>query len=219
MFGLLGSLAAGAAMGARDASNQSTAAQNALELDQQREQLREHFLNERFNKQRAVDKEDAAAQGLLNQANYERDRANKLADTDAEHKRRLEILGMEESGRNTRLDKQIAAAKKEVSGSTSDKKSPDSITLDNGTEFVPNDADSKNAVNMVKLGLAKNLPEAYQKIYARGFSSQAAGSVQGLTEGAIPTALGMSKNLLNNEQAAPQQNLIKEWNPKTGRFE
>ena len=51
MAGLLGILAAGGAMGARDASNASVRAQNELEISNAREMMREEFLNRRFDKE------------------------------------------------------------------------------------------------------------------------------------------------------------------------
>ena len=62
MVGLLGMLAAGGAMGARDASNASVRAQNELEIGNAREMLREEFLNRRFDRELDVARENAKAQ-------------------------------------------------------------------------------------------------------------------------------------------------------------
>lgn len=201
----LGILAAGAAQGAANASNMNVQAQNQLEMqdvqhgrDLQRDALREEYLNKRFDKEVAINKENAKAAGALRDMEYQRNRADKQVDSESEFKRKLQIEGVKESGRNARADKRIAAMKS-VSGDTGS--SGDAgITLPNGERFVPNDADSKAAANLVKLGLAADIQEGYQKVHALRLSGNAASSIQGLTEGTIPTAMKMSGQLLNGQQ-------------------
>ncbi len=215
-----GILAAGAAQGAANASNMNVQAQNQVEAqdlqhgrDLQRDALREEYLNKRFDKEVSMKREDAKAAGALRDMEYQRNRADKLSDSGIEHDRRLQLEGVKESGRNARADKRIAAMKVngEAGGSGS------GITLPNGEVFTPNDADSKAAANLVKLGLATDIQEGYQKVHALRLSGNAASSIQGLTEGTIPAAMKMSGELLNGQQK--QQSVLKEWNPKTGKFE
>ena len=215
-----GILAAGAAQGAANASNMNVQAQNQVESqnmqhgrDMQRDALREEYLNKRFDKEVSMKREDAKAAGALRDMEYQRNREDKRVDGETEFGRKLQLEGVKESGRNARADKRIAAMK--VNGEAGGGGS--AITLPNGEVFTPNDADSKAAANLVKLGLATDIQEGYQKVHALRLSGNAAGSIQGLTEGTIPTAMKMSGELLNGQQK--QQSVLKEWNPKTGKFE
>ena len=77
MVGLLGMMAAGAAIGARNASNQSVAAQNQLELEQSREQLREEYLNRRFDKELQTAQEMGKQKAAADEVKYQRDSEEK----------------------------------------------------------------------------------------------------------------------------------------------
>lgn len=211
-----GILAAGAAQGAANASNMNVQAQNQVEMqnmqhgrDVQRDALREEYLNKRFDKEVSMKREDAKAAGALRDMEYQRNREDKRVDGETEFGRKLQLEGIKESGRNARADKRLKVDGETGGGSA--------ITLPNGDVFTPNDADSKAAANLVKLGLATDLQEGYQKVHALRLTGNAAGSIQGLTEGTIPTAMKMSGELLNGQQK--QQSVLKEWNPKTGKFE
>jgi hypothetical protein len=214
---MLGILAAGAAQGAANASNMNVQAQNVLEIDQNREALREEYLNRRFDKELAVGRENAKAAGALRDMEYQRNRADKQVDNEAKHKQAIEIEGYRDkrSAANNATRLQAASIRGKASGGESDGGNP--IILPNGQRFVPNDADSKAAANLVHIGAAKDIQEGYQKVYAMKLASPAAGSIQGLTEGMIPAATGMSGQLLNGQQK--EQNVLKEWNPKTRKFE
>lgn len=221
-MGLGGILMAGGAQGLANASNMNVQAQNQVEMqsmqhgrDLERDALREEFLNKRFDKEVAIGRENAKAAGALRDQEYQRNRADKLVDNDAKHKQAIEIEGFKDkrsaASNATRLQAAALRSKGAEGGSGS------SITLPNGEVFTPNDADSKAAANLVKLGLAADLQEGYQKVHALRLSGNAASSIQGLTEGTIPTAMKMSGELLNGQQK--QQSVLKEWNPKTGKFE
>jgi len=190
-----GILAAGAAQGAANASNMNVQAQNQVEIDLQRDALREEYLNKRFDKEVSMKREDAKAAGALRDMEYQRNREDKRVDGETEFGRRLQLEGVKESGRNARADKRIAA--KKVNGEAGS--SGSAITLPNGDVFTPNDADSKAAANLVRLGLATDIQEGYQKVHALRLSGNAVGSIQGLTEGIIPTAMKMSGELLNGQ--------------------
>lgn len=219
----LGILAAGAAQGAANASNMNVQAQNQLEMqdmqhgrDLQRDALREEFLNRRFDKEVAIDRENAKAAGMLRDMEYQRNRADKQVDSEAEFKRRLQLEGMKESGRNARADKRIAAMNASVGGGSP--ASGKGIQLPNGEVFVPTSPEYRLAVDMVKSGVADNLHDAISTVIAKGLVSQSANSIQGLTEGTVPTARSMSGQLLGGQQKQ-EQSVLKEWNPKTGKFE
>ena len=197
-MGLLGMLAAGAGGGIRDASNASVQAQNILEADQAKERLRAEFYDARYNRKRQDQIIDAKSQGLLNQAVYERDRANKLSDSEIEHGRKMEIEGLKESGRNARSRDRINAG----SGATGGGMEGDYITLADGTPFKPNDATSRMAANLVRIKSARDIPHAYEIIFGKDLASQAAGSIGGLTQGMVPEAMNMSRQFLGNRAAS-----------------
>ena len=107
---LLGMLAAGAAMGARDASNNSVRALNEMELararngmEMDREALRMKYEERRYQQQREDAKEAGKAKMQLEEARYQRTRADKLVDRESENKLKLQIEGMKEKGRNDRF--------------------------------------------------------------------------------------------------------------------
>lgn len=118
-MGILGMMVAGGAQGLANASNQNVQAQNQLEMENirgnredQREALRQKYLERNFNLQRADRKEQMAAQVQLDEKNYKRDRADKVSDTDTEHKQRLELTGMTQAGADRRSAASISAANK-----------------------------------------------------------------------------------------------------------
>lgn len=191
-MGLLGMLAAGAGGGIRYASNASVQAQNQLEIESARERLREEFYDRRYNRERSDQLIDAKSQGLLNQATYERDRANKLSDSEIEHGRKIELKNIEESRKDARNNARISA------GNQGGKADDDSIMLADGTVFKPNDATSKMAANLVRIKSARDIPHAYEIIFGKDLASQAAGSIGGLTQGMVPEAMNMSRQFLND---------------------
>lgn len=225
-MGLLGMLAAGGAVGARNASNNNVIAQNELELtgarnnmEMDREMLRQKYLDKRYTTERADAREDAKNSALLNEMNYQRTRADKISDAELTHKQKLELEGVKESGRNARSDKRIAAMNKSSDGKGS---SGSGVMLPDGSEFIPNDADSKNAVNLVITRQADDIQDAYQKIYAMRLVSQAAGTPEGFRDGNIPTARNMSSQILrprsNADQAEGVGGVMFERDPKTGKL-
>jgi len=202
MVGFLGMMAAGAAMGARDASNASVRAQNELEIGNAREQLREEYANKRFDKELAVARENTKAAGLLRDQEYQRNRADKQTDTEAEYKRRLELENIKEAGRNARSDKRISAAdaRAKATGSSSDGVSSKGITLPSGEQFVPNSSEYRFIVDGVKSGTFKDIDEGMRFLVSKGLVSQAAGSMQGIRNGSVPEAQNMSNQLLGGNK-------------------
>lgn len=217
-----GILAAGAAQGAANASNMNVQAQNQVETqnmqhgrDMQRDALREEYLNKRFDKEVSMKREDAKAAGALRDMEYQRNRADKRVDGEAEFGRKMQLEGVKESGRNARADKRIAAMN--VNGETGSGSSK-GLQLPNGETFTPNSPEYKFIVDGVKAGRFADLEEGLNFVVSKGLVSQAANSIQGLTDGTVPAAKNMTGQLFN-KQPAKQQSVLKEWNPKTGKFE
>lgn len=212
-----GILAAGAAQGAANASNMNVQAQNQVETqnmqhgrDMQRDALREEYLNKRFDKEVSMKREDAKAAGALRDMEYQRNREDKRVDGETEFGRKLQLEGVRESGRNARADKRL-----KVDGGGSSK----GLQLPNGETFTPNSPEYKLAVDIVKSGVTDDLHEAINIVVSKGLVSQAANSIQGLTDGTVPAAQNMTGQLFNKQPAKQEQSILKEWNPKTRKFE
>ena len=219
---MLGILAAGAAQGAANASNMNVQAQNQVEMqnmqhgrDLERDALREEFLNKRFDKEVAIGRENAKAAGALRDQEYQRNRADKLVDDDAKHKQAITLEGFKDkrsaASNATRL--QAAALRSKGAEGGSGK----GLQLPNGETFTPNSPEYKLAVDIVKSGVTDDLHEAINIVISKGLVSQSANSIQGLTEGTVPAARSMTGDLLGG--AKKEQTVLKEWNPKTGKFE
>lgn len=203
----LGILAAGAAQGAANASNMNVQAQNQVEAqdlqhgrDMQRDALREEYLNKRFDKEVAINQENAKAAGALRDMEYQRNRADKIVDNDAKHKQAIEIEGFKDkrtaASNATRL--QAAALRAKASGGEGGK----GLQLPSGETFTPNSPEYKLAVDIVKSGLTNDLNEAINIVISKGLVSQSANSIQGLTEGTVPAARSMTGQLLGGQQPA-----------------
>lgn len=231
MVGLLGMLGAGAAMGARDASNATVKAMNEMEIRQgqnnmemDREKLRQYYLDKRYGQERQDSKEMFDKKIQLEDKTYHRNKEDKLANDELNHNRRMSILDKTESGQNSRNNARIAAMKERSasSGGSSGKSGNSSIQLEDGTIFTPNDADSKNAANLVQLRLAKDMRDAYIKIHASKYTSAAASSLNGMREGAVGESLSMSSKLFggNGQQpnAATGGDVTYQLDPKTGKL-
>jgi len=209
MAGLLGVLAAGAARGARDVSNVNVAADREA-LRQKYEQQYEEY---KYQRGRAAQKEDIAAMGAIEEQKYQRSREDKLSDTEAERKFKAEESAKDRASR----EKAAGIRASRGRGSGSGKAEDEGIMLDDGSMFYPNDADSKAAANLVKIGFADNIQDAYRLVYAKHYSGQAAGSIEGLTEGTVKTSKEMSKRLLQTDE--DRQPIHRRYNPATGTFE
>lgn len=207
MVGLLGMLAAGGAMGARDASNASVRAQNELEISNAREAMREEFLNRRFDRELDVARENAKAQAAQKEIDYQRSieakdkqYAHEMSKTGLLNQGRIDQEDRRNAGANARLDKRLAAEKANAQlKSSADKVDNKSITLSDGTSFTPNSPEYRLAVDMVKSGEYDNLKDAIRTVISKGLVSQAAGSIQGIAEGTVPTARNMSNELFGTK--------------------
>ncbi len=222
----LGILAAGAAQGAANASNMNVQAQNQLEMedarhgrDMQRDALREEYLNKRFDKEVAINQDNAKAAGALRDMEYQRNRADKIVDNDAEFKRKMQIEGVKESGRNARTDKRIAAMK--ASGNGGVDGSSKGITLENGKQFIPSSPEYRLAMDMVNSGEYDNINDAIRVVISKGLLNQSASSPEGLLGNLVTPANKMTNELFNSQgrSVKQEQSVLKEWNPKTRKFE
>lgn len=219
---MLGILAAGAAQGAANASNMNVQAQNQAEMqnmqhgrDLERDALREEFLNRRFDKEVAIGRENAKAAGALRDQEYQRNRADKLVDNEAKHKQAIEIEGFKDKRSAASNATRLKAAELRSKGAEGG--GGKGLQLPNGETFTPNSPEYKLAVDIVKSGVTDDLHEAINIVISKGLVSQSANSIQGLTEGTVNAARNMSGDLLGG--AKKEQNVLKEWNPKTGKFE
>lgn len=220
-MGILGMMVAGGAQGLANASNQNVAAQQQLEMENirggredQREALRQKYLEKNFNLQRQDRKETAMAQMQLDERNYQRNRADRMTDTDMSHRQRIELEGIRESGRNSRSANSIAAANAR-SGST-----PEGHRKMESPE-------GKAAADLIRLGLAGNERDAYNMAVRLDIVKAAQQnpltkinddtllkSVERLTEGLFPQN---GKGLLNGPgNAVPEVSF--ELDNKTGRL-
>jgi len=210
MIGLLGMLAAGGAMGARDASNASVRAQNELEISNAREAMREEFLNRRFDRELDVARENAKAQAAQKEIDYQRSIEAKDKQYTHEMKRtgllnqgKLDAEAARNAGANARLDKRLAADKANAELKSSagkvDKVDNKSITLPDGTTFTPNSTEYRFAVDMVKSGEYDNLKDAIRTVIANKLTGNAASSIEGIKEGTVPTARNMSNALFGTK--------------------
>ena len=95
-------LMAGAAQGYGQAQNQIVNDHNDVAKDEMREQLRQEYENERFDRSLKANKETALLNAEVERAKYERNRNDKLQDEEVKHEREMKKHGLLESGRNSR---------------------------------------------------------------------------------------------------------------------
>lgn len=226
-MGILGMMVAGGAQGLANASNQNVAAQQQLELEDrrgaregQREALRQKYLERNFNLQREDRKEQAKAQMQYDALKYQRGREDKLADTEREHRQRLEITGVQESGRDKRAAASISAANQRAAlkaGGSADGSVP--LKMDSPVGKATSDilrmglADNeRDAYNMaVKLDIVK---AAQQNPLTKINDDTLLQSVDRLTQGLFPK----NKGLLNGDQNSTLPEISFELDPKTGKL-
>lgn len=222
-MGILGMMAAGGAQGLANVSNQQVAVQQQMELEgmragreDQREALRQKYLERNFNLQRQDRKEQAQMQMQYDEKQYQRGREDKLSDAEREHRQRLELEGVRESGRDKRNANSIAAANQRAA-------------LKSGGAAGGGGARSsqgKLISDLMDLKLAKNPEEAYnlanrsellraalQNPMARLSADKLVEEVDKLIGGLSPSRSGL---LTGNANAAPEFNF--ELDPKTGKL-
>ena len=213
---LLGMLAAGAAMGARDASNNSVRAMNEMELmrartgmEMDREALRMKYEEKRYQQQREDAKEAGKAKMAFEEAKYNRTRADKGGDGEAEHKSRMQIEGIKESGRNARFGQRQALLRENANKSSG------------GAEgFNPRSPEGKAAQDLVEAKLAKDYAEAYEMIQEDKLLRSVAGNnLMTEPKQVFDLRRKYKEERSNNLEPQNPQELIRSFNPKTGRFD
>lgn len=180
MVGLLGMLAAGGAMGARDASNASVRAQNELEIGNAREALREEFLNRRFDRELDVAKESAKAKSQQEDIKYQRMLEDKAAQREHEMKKtgllnqgRLDAEDRRNAGANARLDRRIAADNAKVSSKGKEVSDDLYVTLKDGRRYLPQTQQEKDARTLMLENKGISFEEALMRNKAAGFVGNA----------------------------------------------
>lgn len=224
-MGILGMMVAGGAQGLANASNQNVAAQQQLELEDrragredQREALRQKYLERNFNLQREDRREQAKAQMQYDALKYQRGREDKLSDAAREHAQRLEITGMQEAGRDKRTAASIAAANQRAAqkaggtaggyakmDSPAGRAASDLMRL----KLVDNEHDAYNMA--VRLEIVK---AAQQNPLVKINDDALLQSVEKLTQGLFPK----NKGLLNGDPNSTLPEISFELDPRTGKL-
>ena len=211
MVGLLGMLAAGGAMGARDASNASVRAQNELEVGNARERLREEFLNRQFDKQMEINKETNKARAQQADIKYQRDMEDKQAQREHEIKKtgllgqnRLEAEDRRNAGANARLDRRLAVEREKINAKGGAATNDDLyVTLKDGRKYLPQTNQEKEARTLVMTNPGISYEEAIRSINERDLLRPAM-SVPGTftSSKAVDTARNMAGQLYRSNQPA-----------------
>lgn len=222
MVGFLGMMAAGAAVGARNASNMDVQAQNQMEMERirsnidiDREALRQKYLDKKFAQQSEIGAQQFKAKALLDESRYQRERQDKLSDSEANRKHQLELEGIKESGRNSRFNQRQSLLKEK--GSSGPKSASGDVKASSTIGKATQDLvrlglapDNKTAYEMaMKLDIVK---AAQQNPMNKFSDDELLNSVNRLTRGLYPS--GSSQ-----QTQQPTNDLIRSFNPKTGRFE
>ena len=229
-MGILGMMAAGGVVGLADASNKQVAAQQQMEMEgmradrvDQREALRQQYLERNFNTQRQDQKDMAKAQMQMEELKYKRNRADKLTDAEMTHKQKLELTGMAESGKDRRSAASIAAANKRAA----DRKA----ATGGGAAGVGGARSSQGKLieDMISMGIAKDPTEAYnlatrsdvlraalQNPLAQISSDTLIDEVSKLVEGLGPTRGGGGLLTGGNAPSVPEISFA--LDPKTGKL-
>jgi len=210
MVGLLGMLAAGGAMGARDASNASVRAQNELEIGNARERLREEFLNKQFDKQMEMNKETNKARAQQADIKYQRDMQDKQAQREHEmnktgllNKGRLDAESARNSGANARLDRRLAVEREKINSKGAAANDDLYVTLKDGRKYLPQTQQEKDARTLVMTGKAPDFETAIDVITQRGLMSNAARDPMSFTSAdTVSTAGKMVNQLYSGNQPA-----------------
>lgn len=204
MTGLLGVMAAGAARGARDASNMNVQEQNI----NQREALRQHYETEKYSRMRKDAKEDSANAGEANQRIREEDRANKLSDTELDRE-----FKAGESAKERESKRSIAALRENAKGGGKGGGSGE-----DGLYFDPLSKEGKAVADMLRFKRFTDPDEAYKVVYAAQLMGYAASSIAGMTDGAMKVAQDYA-NKLFPDKPGKSTNVSRTYNPQTGTFE
>lgn len=215
MVGLLGMMAAGAAIGARNASNQSVSAQNQLELEQSREQLREEYLNRRFDKELETAKEVGKQKDAADQAKFEQESAEK----EKQRAHEIQKTGLLNAGKAQQAEisgsygykssKERADATRYLADSKKDPANSKSITMPDGTVVSMNSPAGKLAADlMANVPRFKGKPEeAIQAAMAYSLTGEASKNPMNVLSDSVgDNAMGLAGKFTNPSQQ-PQQKI------------
>lgn len=225
MVGLLGILAAGAAIGARDASNASVRAQNELEIGNARERLREEFLNRQFDKQMEINKETNKARAQQDDIKYQRDMQDKQAQREHEIKKtgllgqnRLDAEDRRNAGANARLDRRLAVEREKINSKGAAANDDLYVTLKDGRKYLPQTEEEKRARTIVLANPGISFEEALMRNRTSGFVGNAfRDPFAAMTDDGITTkAREMVDQIYGGNQPAAGASLI--IDPKTKKI-
>lgn len=213
MVGLLGMMAAGGAIGARNASNQNVAAQNQLEIENAREQLREEYLNRRFDKELEKAKEIGTQRAEAEKAKSIRDSEEKAKQREHE----ITKTGLLNAGRekaagisaNSRLQAaQIGANASKYSVDNRTPKGNDkSVTMPDGTVISMNSTVGKLAADLRAADPSLSAAEAMQKAMAYNLTGEASKNPMNVLSDTVgENAMGLAGKFTNPSQQ-PQQKI------------
>jgi len=222
MVGFLGMMAAGAAVGARNASNMDVQAQNQMEMERirsnidiDREALRQKYLDKKFAQQSEMNAQQFKAKALLDESRYQRERQDKLSDSEANRKHQLELEGIKESGRNSRFNQRQSLLKEKGASVSSGASGSVKASSDIGRKVedivrLKLAPDEKSAYEMLmKLDIVK---AAQQNPMNKFSDDELLNSVDRLTRGLYPS--GVAKQDSKSEQGLTEY--VRD--PKTGKL-
>jgi len=213
MVGLLGMMAAGGAIGARNASNQNVAAQNQLEIENAREQLREEYLNRRFDREMQTAQEIGKQRAAADEAKYQRD----SEDKEKQRAHEIQKTGLLNAGRekaagisaNSRLQAaQIGAnASKYSVDNRTPKGSDKSVTMPDGTVISMNSPTGKLAADLMSSDSSLSVKEAMQRAMAYSLTGEASKNPMNVLSDTVgENAMGLAGKFTNTAQQ-PQQKI------------
>lgn len=225
MVGLLGMLAAGAAVGARDASNASVRAQNELEIGNAREMLREEFLNRRFDRELGMMKENAKAQAARDELKYQREVEDKKEQRKHEmdkagllNQGRITSANIRESGANARHRERMAM-EKQGSGKGAASNEDLYVTLKDGRKYLPQTPMEKKARAIFIAGRATSYEDAMKGLMETELLRPAiSANVETFTSADAVGHAGSMVDKLYGGGQQQKQGVLK-WNPTKGAFE
>ena len=216
MGGLLGMLAAGAGRGAADASQRMYDQEQAMKFEMGREELRMKYLDREMSARNAaaMERDRARSESAMiredmkaakDKEKYEREREGKLSDAEIAHKRAMEREGFRQSRMDSRALLNKSAGKSEKG-----------ILLSDGSYYMPMSPQGKLAVDLINAKKDPKFADSFYEAETRALVGQAANSIQGLSEGTVPTAKNMVRELYQPAVTQQERMMDVMRDPKTG---
>lgn len=224
---LLGMLAAGAAIGARDASNKSVAAHNQLEMQNARESLRQQFYDRNYTRQRADQVADREAAGRAEDRIYSRNRADKVADTESAREFQKGLLNLTEGNKMKMHNERMALGRDKLNQA---KQAASGISgMQQGGLVKMQSTIGKEAQDYVASGQVKDFNEGFKLAAQKQAASIILGNpmntmlpTEKLTAAIKDLADQLYSNGMSTGQATQESgasSTIRKFNPKTGTIE